>query len=64
MYVLFGSMLLFAWLLSMFALQYLRSSLTVPLHFKRRERLDSGFVRLLPDLDKQIATHTRVIIVI
>ena len=55
-------MLLYAWLLSIFSLQYLRSSLTIPIHFKRRERLDSGFINLVPGLDRQISSRTRVII--
>lgn len=57
-------MLLYAWLHGMFALQYLRASLTVPIHFNRRMRLDSGFTNLLPELDKSIALRTCLFILL
>ena len=45
-----------------FALQYLRASLTVPLHFERRMRLDSNRLNHLPVLDRKIVLIQRLIL--
>ena len=37
-----------------FALQFMRASLTVPLHFERRQRLDSKYYDMIEDIDKKI----------
>ena len=63
-HVVVAGMLLYAWLHGMFAFQYLRASLTVPIHFNRRMRLDSGFTSLLPELDKSIVLRTCLIILL
>ena len=51
---LYMSAKLFATQHATFALQYLRSSLTVPIHFERRMRLDSNRLDMLPVLDRRI----------
>ena len=40
-----------------FSLQYLRSSLTVPLHFERRYKLDCGRVDQVPAIDRKIRCY-------
>ena len=52
--ILYMSAKLFAIQHVTFALQYLRSALTVPIHFERRMRLDSNRLDLLPVLDRRI----------
>ena len=61
MIVAFTSILLYASVHSMFALQYLRSSLTVPLHFERRLRKDSNYDHKLPGIDRKIRLRVRTI---
>ena len=53
---------LFAILHNLFALQYLRSSLTVPLFFERQLRKDSNFTEMLVSIDQQITNRKWMII--
>ena len=46
-----------------FALQYLRSSLTVPLYFERREKIDSNRDDLVAELNKKIKQRSRFIFI-
>ena len=54
MYSSAAGILMYACLHTLFALQYLRASMTVPLHFERRRRLDTNYNEMLNGLDNQI----------
>lgn len=56
-----AGMLLYALMHNLFALQYIRASLTVPLHFERRRRLDGNYVGMLDSIDKKIICRQRLI---
>ena len=62
-YSIVGGMLLYSGLHNMFALQYLRAGLTVPLHFERRRRQDSNYEQMLPELDRKIKIRITTIAV-
>ena len=49
---------------SLFALQYLRASLTVPIFFERQILKDSNFTYLLPKMDTQIRNRKFCIIIL
>ena len=54
MYAIGSGMLLYTSIHATFALQFMRASLTVPLHFERRQRLDSNYYDMIEDIDKKI----------
>ena len=61
MYSSAAGMLMYACLHTLFALQYLRASMTVPLHFERRRRLDTNYIDMLNDLDKKISRRSMAV---
>ena len=61
MYAIGSGMLLYASIHASFALQFLRASLTVPLHFERRQRLDGNYFNMIEDIDKKVVRRTRII---
>ena len=59
----YSSIPLYATFHQIYALQYLRAGLTVPLIFQRKIREDSNFAELLPSIDQKIRKRKMIIVI-